>query len=116
MHTYLLHNFFNDHFPYSVCASIVFLLSGGEEENCCIGGVNAKPGSFWLMPVLMLCPSGPESAFLQVFHCQAVLPAVQMPVNLLSPFCPISFSLLLPTSPRGLTKDKDTAYLAIKAI
>lgn len=67
---------------------------------------------FCLMPV---GPAGPESAFLQLFHCQAILPAAQMPVNLLSSFYPLLSDFSSP-SPRGMTKDKDAAFLAIKAI
>lgn len=46
------------------------------------------------------------------FRRQAVLPAAQMPVNLLSPFCPISFSPGL----GGFSRDKDEAFPAIRAI
>lgn len=61
-----------------------------------------SPGSFCLTPVLMLRPSGPESAFLQLFHCRPILPAAQtLPVNLLSSFCP---HFLLPP-PRQSSED-----------
>lgn len=69
--------------------------------------LDARPAP--LIHVLMQGPCGPESAFLQVFHCQAILPTEQMLVNLLSPFCLVSFSPPFSSSLRGISKDKEAS-------
>lgn len=79
------------------------------------GGVRAKGGSFLPDLCVNVGPAGPESAFLQLFHCEAIIPAAQMPVNLLSSFCPLLSDFSSP-SLRGLSEDGDTAFLAIRAV
>lgn len=80
-----------------------------------VGAKGAKGGSFLPDLCVNVGPAGPESAFLQLFHCQAILPAAQMPVNLLSSFCPLLSDLSSP-SLRGLAEEGDTAILAIRAV
>lgn len=77
--------------------------------------LRAKGSSFLPDFCVNVGPTGPELAFLQLFHCQAILPAAQMPVNLLSSFCPLLSDFSSP-SLRGLSEDGDTAFLAIRAV